>query len=109
MGDGQQFQRGRGTASALGLVPRQYTCGNKILLSGVSKCRDSYTRSLIVHGARAVGRNAHKKHDALSCWVARLVATRGYNKATMALANKLIRMAWVIVAREAVYRPALIA
>jgi hypothetical protein len=38
-----------------------------------------------------------------------LIATRGYNKTTMALANKLIRMAWMIVAREAVYRPALIA
>jgi transposase len=66
MGDGQQFQRRHGAASALGLVPRQYTSGDKVLLSGISKRGDSYTRALVVHGARAVGRNTYKKHDALS-------------------------------------------
>lgn len=106
IGDGHQFRRGRDASAALGLVPRQHTSGDKILLSGITKRGDSYTRSLVVHGARAVVRNAHKKQDPLNCWITRLVTTRGYNKATVALANKLIRMAWVIVARGETYRPA---
>lgn len=106
MGNGIQFHRGRDASAALGLIPRQHTSGDKIVLSSITKRGDSYTRALVVHGARAVVRNAHKKQDALSCWITRLVATRGYNKATVALANKLIRMAWVIVARGEVYRPA---
>lgn len=106
MGDARHFHRGRDASAALGLVPRQHTSGDKIVLSSITKRGDSYTRALVVHGARAVVRNAHKKQDALSCWITRLVATRGYNKATVALANKLIRIAWVIVARGEVYRTA---
>lgn len=103
MGNGSQFQRGRDASAALGLVPRQYTSGDKVKLSGITKRGDKYTRSLVVHGARAVVRNAHKKDDPLSRWITRLVVTRGYNKATVALANKLIRMAWVIIAKEETY------
>lgn len=103
MGTGKQFSRGRDASSALGLVPRQYTSGDKIKLSGITKRGDKYTRSLVVHGARAVVRNAHKKDDPLNRWITRLVATRGYNKAAIALANKLIRMAWVIIARNEHY------
>lgn len=106
LGSGHQFRHGRDASAALGLVPRQVTSGDKIRLSGITKRGDTYTRSLVVHGARAVVRRAHKKDDALSRWINRLVETRGYNKATVALANKLIRMAWVLVARGEEYTPA---
>lgn len=109
MGDGLQFRRGRDASAALGLVPRQHTSGDKVKLLGITKRGDKYTRSLVVHGARAVVREAHKKDDSLSQWINRLVERQGFNKATVALANKLIRIAWVIVAREENYRPSVVA
>lgn len=105
LGDGQQFQRGRDASAALGIVPRQHTTGGKEQLLGISKKGDRYMRSLVIHGARAVVARADKKTDPLSVWIQQIKARRGFNKATVALANKLVRMAWVIVAREEHYRP----
>lgn len=105
MGDGQQFRRGRDAAAALGLVPRQHSSGGKPKLLGITKRGDSYVRSQVVHGARAVVRHAAGKDDSLSRWINRLVARRGHNKAVVALANKLVRMAWVIVTRNENYCP----
>lgn len=105
MGDGRQFRRGRDASAALGLVPRQHSSGDYQQLLGITKRGDRYVRSQIVHGARSVVRHARHKDDPLSQWINRLVATRGYNKATVALANKLVRIAWVIVARGEHYQP----
>lgn len=105
IGDGKQFKRGRDASAALGVVPRQHSTGGKELLLGISKRGDSYVRSLVIHGARSVVSHAGKKTDPLSVWINRLVATRGFNKAVVALANKLIRIAWVVVARGEDYRP----
>jgi transposase len=105
MGDGRQFKRGRDASAALGLVPRQHTTGGKQVLLGITKRGDSYVRSLIIHGARAVVARADRKTDSLSRWIQRLKATRGANKAAVALANKLIRVAWVVIARGEQYRP----
>lgn len=103
MGDGKQFSRGRDASAALGVVPRQHSTGGKDRLLGISKRGDSYTRSQVIHGARSVAMHAAKKTDPLSRWIVRLIAGRGFNKAVVALANKLIRMAWVIIAREEHY------
>lgn len=105
LGDGRQFRRGRDASAALGVVPRQHTSGDKPRLLGISKRGDSYVRTQVIHGARAVVRAAAHKDDALSQWINRLVASRGFNKAAVALANKLIRMGWVIVSRGETYRP----
>jgi transposase len=105
MGDGKQFMRGRDASAALGLVPRQHSSGGHQHLSGISKRGNRYVRALVVHGARAVVTQAGHKDDPLSQWINRLVATRGFNKATVALANKLVRIAWVIVARGEHYQP----
>ncbi|UTW12331.1 IS110 family transposase [Marinobacterium rhizophilum] len=105
MGDGQQFKRGRDASAALGLVPRQHSTGGHQLLLGISKCGNRAVRSQVVHGARAVVAQAGHKVDPLSQWINRLVATRGYNKAMVALANKLVRIAWIIVARGEHYQP----
>ncbi|EOW9250639.1 MULTISPECIES: IS110 family transposase [Vibrio harveyi group] len=106
MGDGQQFKRGRDASAALGLVPRQHSTGGKPLLLGISKRGDSYTRSQLINGARAVVARSKNKNDMLSSWINRLVEKRGFNRAVIAYANKMLRMAWVIVAKKQRYIPA---
>lgn len=106
LGDGQQFGCARDASAALGVVPKQHTTGGRPMLLGITKRGDKYVRAQVIHGARAVVRVAAKKEDRLSQWINELVARRGHNRAVVALANKLIRMAWVVVAREEAYRPA---
>lgn len=106
LGDGKQFKRGRDAAAALGVVPRQHSTGGKAVLLGITKRGDSYVRSMVIHGARAVAMHAKQKTDRLSAWINGLIARRGFNKAVVALANKLVRIAWVIVARDESYQPA---
>ena len=107
LGTGHQFSRGRDASAALGIVPKQHSSGDKERMLGITKRGDSYLRCLMIHGARSVVRQASKKDDPLSRWINRLVATRGTNKATVALANKLTRIAWVVVARQEDYRSAI--
>jgi transposase len=105
LGDGRQYRNGRAASAAVGLVPRQHSTGGKPLLLGISKRGDRYLRSLLVHGARAVVRAAKDKDDRLSRWVNRLREARGTNKATVALANKLTRIGWAVLAHRTVYQP----
>ena len=105
MGDGRQFQRGRDASAALGLVPRQHSTGGKQRLLGITRKGDSYVRTMAIHGCRSVVLHAEGKTDPLSLWIQRIKAQRGHNKAVVALANKLVRIAWVIIARGERYRP----
>ena len=68
LGDGQAFETGRQVSAWLGLVPAQDSIGGKPKLLGISKRGDTYMRTLLIHGARAVVRAAAKKHDAQSRW-----------------------------------------
>ncbi len=104
MGDGKQFKRGRDASAALGLVPKQFSTGGREVLLGITKRGDKKLRAIVVHGARAVVSRAKKKTDRLSQWINRLVEKRGFNKAVVALANKLIRIAWVIISRGESYK-----
>lgn len=106
VGTGRAFRRGRDVSAALGLVPKQHSSGGKTVLLGISKRGDRYVRSLLVHGARAVLRRAAHRDDRLSRWVTRLKDTRGTNKATVALANKLARIGWAVARTEMQYRAA---
>ena len=105
LGDGRQFKRGRDAAAALGVVPRQHSSGGKPTLLSISKRGDSYVRSLLIHGARSVVRCADKKTDRLSLWIQSVKARRGTNKAAVALANKLARIAWAMVVNDQDYEP----
>jgi transposase len=105
MGNCQQFRRGRDASAAAGLVPRQDTTGGKPKLLGITKRGDKELRSLLVHGARSVVSHAHKKDDALSRWICQLVARQGKNKATVALANKMARIAWAMTVHQSDYQP----
>ena len=104
IGDGKAFAKSRDVAASLGVVPRQHSTGGKTVLQGISKRGDKYLRKMLVNGARSVVNHAHKKDDALSVWVTRLVETRGRNKATVALANKLARIAWAVTVRGKPYQ-----
>ncbi len=103
VGDGKAFRRGRDVSAFVGLVPRQHSSGDKSVLLGISKRGNRYLRGLLIHGARAVIKNAHKKQDAMSQWAVRLVQRRGKNKATVALANKLARIGWAVLTNDTVY------
>lgn len=104
VGSGATFANGRGVSASLGLVPKQHSTGGKQVLLGISKRGDKELRSLLVHGARAVASVAHKHKDQLSLWVSRLVEQKGMNKATIALANKLARIAWVVTTQKVDYQ-----
>ncbi len=107
VGHGEAYRRGRDVSASLGLVPGQHSSGGKDTLLGISKRGDRYLRSLLVHGARAVVSRAANKDDRLSQWINRIRAARGMNKATVALANKMARMGWALLANKTVYQPAI--
>ncbi len=106
MGDAHRFSKGRHASAALGLVPSQHSSGGKSRLGGISKCGDPAVRCHVVHGARAAIRAAvlKDKKDPLSRWAIALVERRGMNRATVALANKLVRIAWAILTTGEAYR-----
>ncbi len=109
VGDGQAYRNGRHLSASLGVVPRQHATGGKTRLLGISKRGDKYLRALVIHGARSVVHHAKRKDDALSRWINRIRAESGTNVAAVALANKLIRIAWVILRRGERYCPQLAA
>lgn len=106
VGDARQFRNGRQMAAFLGLVPRQHSSGGKTRLLGIHKRGDSYLRGLLVHGARSVLRTASDKPDDRSRWLMSVATRRHRNIATVAQANKTVRIAWAILTREQRYRAA---
>jgi transposase len=106
VGHGQAYRRGRDVSASIGLVPKQHSSGGKEVLLGISKCGDRYLRSLLIHGARSVVIQAKAKDDRLSRWINHLVSARGFNKAVVALANKMARIGWVILAKKTTYQAA---
>ncbi len=105
-GNGKDFVNGRHFSAWLGLVPGQHSTGGKATLLGISKRGNGYLRTLYIHGARAVLRHSENKTDRFSLWAQALKSRRGHNKACVAVANKIARMAWVIMAKGESYRPA---
>lgn len=106
IGDGRTYARGRDVAASVGLVPRQHSSGGKNVLLGISKRGDKYLRKLLVHGARAVVLQAAGKDDSLSRWINRIREERGWNKAVVAMANKMARIGWAILRYGNSYQPA---
>lgn len=99
--DPKAFVRGRQFAAYLGLVPRQYTTGDRPRLMGIRKGGQNELRALLIHGARAVIRALGDKTDSQSQWLRALVERRGKNRAAVALANKNARQAWAILSQAA--------
>jgi transposase len=103
LGDAQQFANARQFSASIGLVPRQYSTGGKPTLLGISKRGDRNLRRLLVQCARAVMQRADSRTDALGAWVKALSARRHSNVVACALANKLARIAWAVLARGTRY------
>ena len=104
VGDARLFRNGRELAAWVGLVPRQSSSGGKTRLGRITKQGDSYLRTLFVQGALVVIRHLGEKTDPRSQWIRALVARRGIQKAAVALAAKMVRTAWAIMARGEHYR-----
>jgi len=105
IGDGKQYRKGREMAAALGLTPRQQSSGGKDRLLGISKRGDAYLRCLLVHGARSAIRTLPGKDDRLARWVTNLQKRRHTNVVAVAMANKLARVAWIIMAKDEEFDP----
>ena len=104
IGDARNFKNGRQLAAWLGIVPKQHSTGGKSTLLGISKRGDTYLRTLLIHGARAVVRIAENRPNA-DPWLKRLVARRNKNVAAVALANKNARTLWALLAHNRDYVP----
>ncbi|WP_265976031.1 IS110 family transposase [Brucella intermedia] len=98
-GTGRQFKRARDMAAWLGLVPRGHSTGGKTTLLGISKRGSSYLRRLLIHGARTCLLHLDRTRDRLGVWLDGLQARMHNNKAAVALAAKIARVAWVIMTR----------
>lgn len=88
IGDANAFKNGREVSAWLGLIPKQHSSGNKIVLGSITK-----------RGARSVVNICDNKPDRKNQWVADKKQRCGYNKATVALANKNARVIWAILAK----------
>lgn len=106
VGNGAEFKNGRHLAAWVGLVPRQFSSGDRTVLMGISKRGSQHLRSLLVHGARAVVRTCANKTDPLNQWVNQLRERRGFNRATVAVANKNARIIWAVLRTGEPYRAA---
>ena len=104
VGDARNFKNGRQLAAWLGIVPRQHSTGGKSTLLGISKRGDTYLRTLLIHGARAVIRVAERKPNP-DPWLKNLLARRHKNVAAVALANKNVRTIWALLAHDRDYEP----
>ncbi len=103
VGDASTYKSSRDFAASLGLVPRQYSTGGKTSLLGISKRGDKYLRCLLVQGAHALMIRIDKRDDALGAWVRNLLARKPPNKVACALANKMARVVWAVLARGGSY------
>jgi transposase len=101
--DPRAFSSGRNLAAWIGLVPKQNSSGGKERLGGVTKQGNRYLRSMLTVGALAVIRYA-EQHGTKRPWIVQLLARRPAKVAAIALANKMARMAWAIMAKGERYR-----
>lgn len=104
--DAKVFRSGRQFAAWLGLVPKQHSTGGKERMGGISKMGDRYLRHLLVVGATAIVRYTRRKATAVSVWANQLLERKPARLVTVAVANKMARIAWAVMAREENYRQA---
>jgi transposase len=92
------FKSGRQFAAWLGLTPRQVGTGGKTQQLGISKRGDAYVRSLLIHGARSI-----VSRSVPASWIGRLQQRRHFNFAVAAMANKMARTAWAVLAKGSAF------
>ena len=102
--DPKAFRSGRNFSAWIGLVPKQHSSGGKDRLGSISKQGDRYLRSLFVAGALAVIRYAKIHGTKYRPWLTALLARRPTKVAAIALANKIARMVWAMMAKGERYK-----
>jgi transposase len=102
--DPGQFRSGRQFAAWLGLTPLQNSSGGKERLGRISKMGDRYLRKLLVIGATSLVRHARHKPETMDSRLASLLARKPVRLATVAMANKMARIVWAVMARGEVYQ-----
>lgn len=107
VGDASNFKSSRDFSASLGLVPRQFSTGGKTVLLNISKRGNKYLRTLLVQGSRSVLIRINQRDDELGRWARDLLTRKHPNKVVCALANKLARIVWVVLARGASYNAVL--
>jgi transposase len=104
--DPKLFKNGRHFAAWIGLTPRLDGTGGKTRLGRISKAGDRTLRRLFVLGATSLLKSLANKTTPLALWVQALSARRSRRAVTVALANKLARIAWAVMAHGEAFRPA---
>ncbi|ALN78575.1 IS110 family transposase [Lysobacter antibioticus] len=100
MGNVQAFKSAREFSAWLGLVPRQVGTGGRVQLLGISKRGDTYVRTLLIHGARSL----LFRQSETPTWAAKIAQRRPFNVAVVAIANKIARTIWALLAHARRYR-----
>ena len=103
--DARSFRSGREFAAFLGLVPRQSGTGGRVKMLGISKRGDPYLRTLLIHGARSVMFTQSRAERVMDPWLKELLARRPKNVAIVALANKMARTIWALLAHGRSFDP----
>ena len=104
VGEGEAFDRGRDFAAWVGLVPRQYSTGGRTILGRITKRGSRYLRMLFVQAAKVIMMRPHRWPDfSFGEWLIRASERMHRNKAAIALANKLARMAWSILRHKTAF------
>jgi transposase len=96
--DARSFRSGREFAAFLGLVPRQSGTGGRVKMLGISKRGDPYLRTLLIHGARSVMLTQSRADRVMDPWLRGVLSPRPKNVAIVALANKMARTIWALMA-----------
>jgi transposase len=98
------YKSARHFAAWLGLVPRQHSSGGKTRLGRITKAGNRQIRTLLVLGATSMVRRAEQWNSAAGAWARELLERRPVRHVTVALANKMARIAWALMTRNEVYR-----
>ena len=98
--DASNFKNGRQLAAWIGLVPHQYSTGGKTTLLGISKRGNKALRTLFIHGARSILSRPEVAVAVFGEWILELRARKPFNVAVVALANKLVRIAWSVLSTK---------
>jgi transposase len=97
------FKSARHFAAWLGLVPRQHSTGGKTRLGRITKAGNREIRKLLVLGATSIVHRAPKWNSAAGSWARGILERRPVRLVTVALANKMARIAWALMTRNEVY------
>lgn len=109
LGNAADFQNGRQCAAWIGLTPRQFGSGGKVVLGRISYRGDNYLRTLLIQGARTSVQRAKltaaDKQTPEQQWIVQLSARLPFGKLLVAVANKHARQIWAMLARGEAYDP----